>query len=146
MKFLLLLLMFSCSPAGDPAIRVKRVRVEQSYPSPYGLNNDNRSTLTLSEVQVFEASKTMWGSTVNVAQGKSATQSSTYQVTSSTFGPPSFAVDGNTDTFNHVDFTTGQVGTGEIYQWLSVVPAGPSLTLISPRLIGLVGGRLGTNL
>ena len=100
----------------------------------------------MSEVQVFDASKTMWGSTVNVAQGKSATQSSTYQVTSSTFGPPSFAVDGNTDTFNHVDFRTGQVGTGEIYQWLSVVPAGPSLTLISPRLIGLVGGRLGTNL
>ena len=76
--------------------------------------NDKRTTLTLAEVQVFA------GSTLNVAEGKTATQSSDYGNgttsilgTTVSFGPASFAVDGDANTFNHVGITTNQVGTEE---------------------------------
>ena len=63
--------------------------------------NDKRTTLTLAEVQVFAGS-------TNVAEGKTATQSSIIDTTAS-WGPASFAVDGDANTFNHVDITNNTV-------------------------------------
>ena len=79
-----------------PSTPVKKIVISQDGPS---------TTLTLSEVQVFAGP-------TNVALQKNATQSSTYDSTP-TYGPASFAVDGDADTFNHVDITANQVGTGQ---------------------------------
>ena len=96
-------------------VSVKKVVISQDYPALLGPFNDNykRTTLTLAEVQVFAGS-------TNVAFGKTATQSSDYP-NSTLWGPASFAVDGDTNTFNHVNITTDQVGAGLDTSSLSVV-------------------------
>ena len=69
----------------------------------------------MSEVQVFANS-------INVALSKTATQSSDYpSARPAVYGPASYAVDGDTSTFNHVNFTTEEVGAGNDSSQLSVL-------------------------